>query len=550
MEDFKKQDNYRMENSKKERYNNSKRVVYTPIIIILVLALGIFIGNRLIPDNNTVQTSLNLNRTDKISSILRLIQENYVDKVSIDSIEELAIPHILHNLDPHTAYFPPKINTEEHEKLSGNFDGIGVQFNIQNDTILIVNTISGGPSEKVGVLAGDRIITINDSLFAGVGVTNDDVMNNLKGKKGTKVTIGVKRSGIDKLIEFEIIRDKIPIYSIDVSYMVNKEIGYIKISRFAGTTYAEFMEASTKLKKEGMTKLILDLRENGGGYMDAAINIIDEFLPKGKMIVYTKGLYRNKVEYKATNNHFLKNIELVVMINSWSASASEIVSGAIQDNDRGIILGRRSFGKGLVQEQFSFPDNSGLRITTARYYTPSGRSIQKPYDNGIESYFHDIYNRMENGQLANADSINFPDSLKFKTESGKTVFGGGGIMPDVFVPIDTTGYTNYLQELISKGLIYKYALTYADKNRTVLSSLKGYEEIDKYLDSKNVIKGFVQFAQNENVHASGIEYSLSKKIIKTRLHAYIARNIMDNDGYFPIIKQIDTDLQKAVEILN
>ena len=534
-----------------KKYNNSKRTIYTPIVIALVLVIGIFVGNRLIPQkNNNINASLNLTGPGKISSILRLIQENYVEQVSTDSIEELAIPYILKYLDPHSTYFPPKINTEEHERLSGNFEGIGVQFNIQNDTVLIINTISGGPSEKVGVLAGDRIVTINDSLFAGIGITNDGVISNLKGPKGTKVKIGIKRKGIRELIEFEIIRDKIPIYSIDVSYMMSDEIGYIKISRFASTTYQEFMEASVKLKKQGMKKIILDLRDNGGGYLNAAVNIIDEFLVPGKMIVYTEGNYRDKVEYKSTDKNFLIDTELIVLINSWSASASEIVSGAIQDNDRGIILGRRSFGKGLVQEEFSFPDNSGVRITTARYYTPVGRCIQKSYENGNDSYYHDIYYRAADGQLANADSTKFPDSLKYVTEKGKIVYGGGGIMPDVFVPYDTTAYTEYYYQLTSKGLIYRFALSYADNNREKLQKLNDSEEINNFLETENVLAEFVSFAKQEGIISTKNDYTLSRKVIKTRLHAFIARNIIDNEGYFPIIRKIDTDLKKAIEIMN
>ena len=526
----------------------SKTKVYIPIIMAISIVIGIFIGNKIIPTKTTsFHSTLNLNNSGKISSILRLIEENYVDKISIDSLEEIAIPFLLEKLDPHTSYLPPKINDEAHESLSGNFEGIGVQFNIQEDTIMIVNTISGGPSEKVGVLAGDRIVTINDSLFAGVGITNDEVMKQLKGQKGTKVNIGVKRKGISELIDFEITRDRIPIFSVDVSYMLNEESGYIKISRFAGTTYSEFMEAAVKLKKAGMTKMVLDLRDNGGGYLDAAVNIVDEFLPKGKMIVYTEGDFRERMEYVSTDNGILLDVELIVLINSWSASASEIVSGAIQDNDRGTIIGRRSFGKGLVQEEFGFPDRSGIRITTARYYTPVGRSIQKSYENGAESYFSDIYHRAALGELANADSTDFPDSLKYYTPEGKTVYGGGGIMPDVFVPVDTTSYTEYYRKLTSKGLIYRFALTYADNNREQLNKLEDVNDINDYLEKQNVIKQFVDYAINEGVISTKKDYTLSRLVIKTRLKAFIARNVIDNEGYFPIIKAIDYDLKEAIE---
>jgi len=536
---------YNKKAEKKEQVSSSK--VYIPIIMAISIIIGIFIGNKIIPSkSSTFSSNLNINNTGKISSILRLIEENYVDKISIDSLEEIAIPFILEKLDPHTSYLPPKINDEAHESLSGNFEGIGVQFNIQEDTIMIVNTISGGPSEKVGVLAGDRIVMINDSLFAGIGITNEDVVKNLKGPKGTKVKIGIKRKGIAELINFEITRDKIPLFSVDVSYMLNKDAGYIKISRFAGTTYSEFMEAAVKLKKDGMTKLVLDLRDNGGGYLDAAVNIIDEFLPKGKMIVYTEGDFRERMDYISTDSNLLVDVELIILINSWSASASEIVSGAIQDNDRGIIIGRRSFGKGLVQEEFEFQDRSGIRITTARYYTPIGRSIQKSYKDGIESYYSDIYQRAYSGELADADSTHFPDSLKYFTPKGKVVYGGGGIMPDIFVPVDTSYFTEYYRQITSKGLIYKFALTYADKHRDNLKILKTADEFNDYLDKQNVIKEFIDFAINEDIISTKKDYTLSRFVIKTRLKAFIARNIIDNIGYFPIIKAIDTDLKKAV----
>ncbi len=545
-------ENNNLETNKSSNQNskNSSKKIFLPIIVAISIIIGMFIGNKIIPSGNNNSTGIYINTQSKISSILRLIEGNYVEKVSVDSLEELAIPILLKNLDPHTSYLPPKVNEEAHESLNGNFEGIGVQFNIQNDTILIINTISGGPSEKVGILAGDRIVMINDSLFAGIGITNKDVIKNLKGEKGTKVKLGIKRRNIKNLINYEVIRDKIPLYSIDVSYMLNSEDGYIKISRFAGTTYGEFMEAVAKLKKQGMKNLVLDLRDNGGGYLNAAVNIIDEFLPKGKMIVFTKGEYREKQEYLSTENNILESIKLVILINSWSASASEIVSGAIQDNDRGTIVGRRSFGKGLVQEEFEFNDNSGVRITTARYYTPTGRCIQKSYKNGYDEYFSDIYHRAADGEFEHADSTSFPDSLKYYTPKGKLVYGGGGIMPDVFVPVDTSSYTDYYKEISAKGLIYKFALTYADNHRKQLNNLKTATKINNYLEKQNVLKAFVDFAIKKGVKSTKKDYTLSRKVINTRLKAYIARNIIDNEGYFPIIREIDNDLQEAEEILN
>ena len=534
-------------------YKNSKKAIYTPIVIALVLVAGMFIGRNLFPqktENFVFTTSSESSYNDKINAILQLIHNNYVEKISVDSLTEIAIPQILENLDPHTSYLPPKVNDEAHESLDGNFDGIGVQFNIQNDTVMIINTISGGPSEKIGVLAGDRIVTVNDSVIAGIGITNDGVIKLLKGPAGTKVKISVKRKGINDLIAFEIIRDKIPLYSVDVSYMLNKNTGYIKISRFAGTTYDEFMKAADKLRKKGMTKLVMDLRDNGGGYLGEAVNIVDEFIPADKMIVFTKGAYRKQTEYKSTDNNALIDVKLAILINSWTASASEIVSGAIQDNDRGVIVGRRSFGKGLVQEEFDFKDHSGVRITTARYYTPAGRCIQKSYKDGYEQYYADIYKRAYDGELSEADSTKFPDSLKYKTPKGKIVYGGGGIMPDYFVPIDTSAFTSYYREITSKGLIYKFALTYSDEHRKELSTLQTFDKINTFLENKNISEKFFKYADGKNIKKSRHDIRLSEHAVNTRLKAYIARNIIDNQGYFPIIREIDNDLKKAVQILN
>lgn len=534
-------------------YKNSKKAIYTPVLIALILIVGMFIGRNLFPkqsENLIFSPAEKAGYGDKITAILQLINDNYVEKLSVDSLTEKAIPQILSNLDPHTSYLPPKENDKAHESLDGNFEGIGVQFNIQNDTVLIISTISGGPSEKVGVLAGDRIVTVNDSVIAGTGITNDGVIKKLKGPSGTKVRIGVKRKGIKDLINFEITRDKIPLYSIDVAYMLNKNTGYIKISKFAGTTYDEFMKAASNLKNQGMTKLVMDLRDNGGGYLGEAVKIVDEFLPAGKMIVFTKGAYRKRTEYKSTDNNSLLDIKLAILINSWTASASEIVSGAVQDNDRGIIIGRRSFGKGLVQEEFDFKDRSGVRITTARYYTPVGRCIQKSYKDGYERYYADIYHRAYDGELLTSDSTKFPDSLKYTTPGGKTVFGGGGIMPDYFVPVDTVGLTSYYRTLIAKGLIYRFALTYSDKHRDELAKLKTWDKINAFLKTEDVLNKLIRFAQFEGVKKEKADLKLSGKIIDTRLRAYITRNIIDNKGFYPIIRELDDDLKKAIEILN
>ena len=526
---------------------NSKRDIYTPIVLSLMLAAGIIIGNKIIPNSSVNYHTGDYKSANKINSLFMLIGENYVDNLSIDSLEEIAIPKILDALDPHTVYIPAVQMEAINEPLEGKFDGIGVQFNIQNDTILIINTISGGPSEKIGVLAGDRIITINDSLFAGIGITNTDIIKNLKGKKGTTVKVGIKRNGIKDLIYFEITRGEIPLYSVDISYMLDETTGYIKISNFSRTTHDEFLAAAIKLLNLGMNKLVLDLRQNGGGYLDVAVNIADEFIEDGRMIVYTDGETRRRIDYKASENGICEDIELSVLIDSWSASASEIIAGAIQDNDRGTIIGRRSFGKGLVQESHFFPDGSGIRLTVARYYTPAGRCIQKPYSNGNKEYFTDIFHRDQNGELNSADSTVFNDSLKYTTTEGRTVYGGGGIMPDIFVAVDTSDFTDYYYKLISEGLIYKFALEYTDKHRHELQKINDYKKINNNLLENNVFDKFIAYASRNGIKHNAKEIKISEKIISARLRAFIARNIIDDKGFYPIIREIDDVLDKAVE---
>ncbi len=531
------------------QYKNSKISIYTPIVLALVLAAGIFLGSQLNFNKSSNKNSFKI-EPNKIDLIIDLIESDYVDSVSRNEIVENTIPYLLENLDPHSIYIPAKDLQEVNEPLEGNFDGIGVQFNLLNDTILVINTISGGPSEKIGLRAGDKIIMIDDSLFAGVNITNNDVIKNLKGPRGTKVKVSIARAGFGKLLDFEIVRDKIPLYSLDVAYMITDDVGYVKISAFARTTHDEFVTAVKILKKMGMEKIILDLRGNTGGYLDAAINIADEFLKNNEMIVYTQGKSRPRSENHATNSGTLEKAEVVILIDSWSASASEIVAGAIQDNDRGLIVGRRSFGKGLVQEPTMFRDGSALRLTIARYYTPSGRCIQKSYSNGSDAYNHDLMNRFEHGEMESADSTLFADSLKYYTKAGKVVYGGGGIMPDVFVPVDTVGYSSYFREISQKALIYNFALDYTDKHRLELENYTDYNQIVKHLNQTNVFNQFLQYANSKGVANRPQEIAISSKLIKTQLKAYIARNIIDNEGYYPIIKDIDKTLLKAVEVIS
>lgn len=535
-----------------------------PLIFAIILSLGILFGNwygtRFSKTPGSVHSILRKNgnndnsfslipRTNKISSVLSYIENEYVDTVNINELTEAAIPAIINKLDPHSFYIPARDLSEVNEPLVGNFSGIGIQFNMTDDTVAVILTIPNGPSELVGVLPGDRIIKVNDENIAGVKMPTDSVVKRLKGPKGTSVRISVIRKGVDQALEFEIIRDNIPLYSVDVAYMMDDVTGYMKISSFSQTTYNEFMDGIKKLHEKGMKKLILDLRNNGGGVMDAAVLVADEFLPENKLIVYTQGKARPRVNTYSTSRHTCINDELTILIDEYSASASEILAGAIQDNDRGSIVGRRSFGKGLVQEQVEFKDGSALRLTIARYFTPTGRSIQKPYDGDKENYYHDIYDRFEKGEFQNVDSIKFADSLKFITPGGKTVYGGGGIMPDVFIPIDTLGLTSYYSRVRNLGLIYRYSFNYTDKNRQILKAFKKADEINTYLDNTAYFNDFVNFAQSKGVKPDWKEINTSKKIISTQIKAYIARNILDNLGFYPIIKEIDQTLLDAEALI-
>lgn len=529
------------------KYNNTKRSVILPVVAAFALAAGIFIGIYLPGKESSPQQAGFRARNDKINSILNIIESDYVDTVNRAELVEAAIPAILKKLDPHSVYIPAKDLQRANEPLQGNFDGIGISFNMLTDTILVISTIPGGPSEKVGLMAGDKIIYVNDSLVAGRNMSDETVMGMLKGPRGTVVKIKLLRNGISELIPFDITRDKIPIASVDVSYMTNDKTGYIKINNFAMTTYDEFLKNIRELKSKGMQSLILDLRENSGGVMEAAIKIADEFLKEGQMIVYTLGRSQPRNEARATDHGEFETGDLVLLIDEWSASASEILAGAIQDNDRGTIIGRRSFGKGLVQEPVPFTDGSGMRLTIARYYTPTGRSIQKPYTNGFDEYFDDLNSRFERGEFAVSDSIHFADSLKFTTPGGKTVFGGGGIMPDIFVPVDTTGRSSYF--IAVRPLIYRFALKYTETNRETLKKYTEVGEMEKFLDRQALLDQFIRFAEQNGVKRDNEGLKLSGEVIYIQLKAYIARNILDNKGFYPIWKGLDTTLKYAIDYL-
>ncbi|MDZ7633768.1 MAG: S41 family peptidase [Bacteroidales bacterium] len=526
------------------KYNRA----YLPLIIGMAIAVGILIGFYMPHPQTGLYTNFPPSN-DKLSRVLDIIESDYVDTVNRDALIDEAIPVMLRKLDPHSVYIPATDLAQANEPLQGNFEGIGVSFNMLTDTVLIISTISGGPSEKAGILAGDKIIFVNDSLIAGRSTPDENIVKMLKGPRGTKVNLKIERKGTDTLLPFTITRDKIPIYSVDVSYMMSDEVGYIKISNFALTTHDEFRQGLRELKEEGMKKLILDLRGNSGGVMDAATMIADELLPEGKLIVFTMGKSTPRQDIKATSKGDFEKGELVVLIDEWSASASEILAGAIQDNDRGTIIGRRSFGKGLVQEPVMFRDGSGMRLTIARYYTPTGRSIQKPYDEGVDKYYEDLGNRLMHGEFEEADSIRMDDSLKFTTPGGKTVYGGGGIMPDIFIPMDTTGVSDYFMAIRNSGMLYRYALKYTEDNREILKKYNDLPSLDNWLSSQELISKFVRFADQNGVSANRQQLAVSENIIYVQLKAYIARNILDNKGFYPLWQEIDKTLLDALKYL-
>ncbi|MDR1808850.1 MAG: S41 family peptidase [Prevotella sp.] len=488
----------------------------------------------------------------KLNMAMTIIERTYVDAIDDKKLSEDALTAILEKLDPHSSYVKADELRELNEPLEGNFDGIGVSFNMMSDTLYIIETIAGGPSEKVGIFPGDRIIQVNDTLIAGVKMTTKNIMKRLRGPKGTRVDVKVMRRGVTGLLDFRITRDRIPIYSLDASYMINDKTGYIKLSRFGATTYREFKEAFAKLQLEGMENLILDLQGNGGGYLSTAIDLANEFLGKDKLIVYTEGKHQPRMsEYSKSTGLFEKG-KLVVLVNEGSASASEIVSGAIQDWDRGVIVGRRTFGKGLVQRQFPLLDGSALRLTVARYYTPTGRSIQKPYTNGDKgAYNDDLINRYNRGEMMSADSIHFPDSLEYKTMvNQRIVHGGGGIMPDYFVPIDTL--TKFHQQLIAKGLIQRIYLLETDNRRKEL--LAAYPSVESYKNNYTVsgemLDKLLKLAEDEKIKFDEAQYTQSKPLIALQIKALIAQNLYDAADYYKIINDESPIFKKGIEVIS
>lgn len=522
-------------------------VTWTPVFLAIALIIGIWLGAKMESRRQASTFPALMNDRNKLSLIMNLIEGNYVDTVKSDELIEKAIPEILTQLDPHTVYIPAREMKGVTEEMSGNFSGIGVQFSIQNDTVMVIDVISGGPSQKMGIRAGDRIVTVNDTTIAGVGIKNEDVMKKLRGPKGTSVNIGIARKGFPELLPFEISRGEIPLYSIDVSYMINSKTGFVKVGRFAETTYDEFIEAISKLDKAGADQLIIDLRGNPGGYLGAVIRMVSEFLENGELIVYTQGRKQSRREYDATGRGKFFGKKVIVLVDEYSASASEIFAGAIQDNDRGTIIGRRTFGKGLVQEQIPFYDGSAMRLTVARYYTPSGRCIQKSYEKGNTDYYEDISRRIAHGEFEQQDSIQYSDTLKYYTRNKRVVYGGGGIMPDIFVPADTTGFSTYFTKIMQKGLVYQFAFDYADKHRDELGSLKTGSQFETFLKSKNVFAEFIQYTAKNGIPRDNAGLALSGTIIETQMMAYIARNIMGEEGFYSIISKIDNTVQQALK---
>lgn len=486
------------------------------------------------------------------------IAQLYVDSVDEDKLVEKAIIEMLAQLDPHSTYNNAEEVKKMNEPLQGNFEGIGVQFQMIEDTLLVIQPVSGGPSEKVGILAGDRITAVNDTLIAGVKMPQEEIMSRLRGPKDTKVELTIVRRGVEEPLTFTVKRDKIPIYSLDAAYMIDHKIGYIRINRFAATTFDEFMEAMKRLQQEGMKDLILDLQGNGGGYLNTAIDMANEFLGREELIVYTEGRAAKRSEFYAQGSGRFKEGRLVVIVDEYSASASEIVSGAIQDWDRGVVVGRRTFGKGLVQRPIDLPDGSMMRLTVARYYTPSGRCIQKPYkadENGedkLEQYHKDLLNRYNHGELMHADSIHFPDSLKFTTKRlGRIVYGGGGVMPDFFVPIDTTQYTDWHRNIVAKGIVINSTTKYIEKHRKKLQNK--YKNFENYYKSFKIDEDFLteirNLAEKEGIAFKEDEYERALPLIKTQLKALIARDLWDMNEYFQVMNETDQCIKQALKVL-
>ena len=536
-----------------------------PTITIVFLLIGFLIGNSVShkAEAQQINWARLLAPQSKVDQLLQMMNSSYVDAIDVDSITEEVMEVLVEKLDPHSAYIPKKDLEMVNSELSASFSGIGVQFNIQNDTVCIVAVIPGGPSEGIGVLAGDKIIFVDDSVFTGKGMNNEKVMHTLRGPKGTQVKLSIKRNGTPGLLNYVITRGDIPIHSVDASFIMKPGIGYIKVNKFSETTYDEFMSALAKLKAEGATSYIVDLRENSGGYMDQTIKMANEFLRTGQMIVYAEGRAYPRFEAKANGLGRFKDAELVVLINEFSASASEIFAGAMQDNDRAVVIGRRSFGKGLVQQQIPFSDGSAVRLTVARYYTPSGRCIQKPYTLGDQlDYEKDLLERFEHGEFYSEDSIHYQDTTKYFTAGGRVVYGGGGILPDIFVGRDTTLLTPFYNKCVNMAYTYQFAFQYTDKHRKELKKFKDWQSLERHLLRNNILGEFLRFADKKGVNAQDTTLYIysnlsfeeqvrkSTPLLNRLICAYIVRDVLDDNAFYAIFERDDEIILRALEELN
>ena len=538
-------------------YRNSKIAILFPLILAAGVVAGLLFGRYMGQRSSVSQLNETLRRIrvpeNKLTQTLSYIERLYVDEIEVDSLVEHVLPLLVEELDPHSVYVPADEMAELNEPLEGEFDGIGVVFNMATDTVIVLNVIPHGPSDKAGVKAGDRIIEIDDSLVAGRKIPQNQIVKRLRGPRGTSVKLGLQRQHISGLVDVDVVRDAIPIKSIEAAFRLRGDIGYVKLGQFARTSIVELQQALAQLRAQGVGKLIFDLRGNSGGYLDQAIAIANEFLPEGALIVYTEDRNHEQLREYADGLGSAQEMELAVLIDEGSASSSEILAGALQDNDRGTIIGRRSFGKGLVQRQLPYADGSALRLTVARYYTPTGRSIQKPYTIGDDaSYAEDLLRRYANNELFSADSIHFADSLKHITPGGKVVYGGGGIMPDLFVPADTTDVTRYFMEVAGRNILYRYTIEYADRHREALNRVETLEELNRLLDNdRTLVDDFVRYAERHGVAPRPAEIARSRRLILAQLRAYIGRNtVLEDNGFYANIYPVDEVILRAIRVLN
>ena len=525
--------------------NHTPRYVNVPLLIAFALVLGIFIGSKF-----ASKSTIDLDR--KINNILGIVADEYVESVNMDSLVELAIPDIIAQLDPHSVYISAKDYEQANEELNGNFCGIGISFQVMEDTINVIEVIPGGPSEKVGIANGDKIISVDGKNFTGEKINPNLVKEQLRGPKNSVVKLGVKRATSAKTLYFTVTRGDIPIKSVDAAYMIDKNTGYVKVNQFGRNTYDEFVAALSVLKNEGAKRYIVDLRGNGGGYMEIAVAMANEFLPKDNLIVSTKGRYKkNDTSVYSDGNGSYQDAEIVVLINEFSASASEIFAGAMQDNDRGLVIGARSFGKGLVQREFKLSDNSAIRLTIARYYTPTGRCIQKDYKLGQAAYERELINRFNNGELDYRDSIKVDKSKMYKTPHGRIVYGGGGIIPDIFVPRDTVGFTSYYYAVVNAGLVQNYVLKYVTAHKAKFKNVKDYKDVIRLLDDNTqLLNDFVNFAAKHDVPARWYYINQSRDLLLNDLKAFVARDLLGQKAFYPIYNRNDKTIEAALKALN